>query len=261
MTSLLSIKDLTVSFGRGMKSSRVLHSVSLDVAPGTTLGLVGESGSGKSTIAKTIVGINKAESGAVIFDGVNLVSLPRSKRAGLLRRIQLIPQDPYSSLDPLRTIGQTLAEAIDPRRANVNKYRAQITEALEAVALTADSIDKYPHEFSGGQRQRIAISRALAVKPELIIADEITSALDVSTQAEILELLAKLKTELNLTIIFISHNLAVVHNICDELVVLLHGEVMEQGAVDAVFTKPQSEYTQKLIDSVPGGASFSLESN
>jgi ABC-type glutathione transport system ATPase component len=257
--ALLELCDVTLSFGRGLTSTRVLDGVSIVVERGHTVGLVGESGSGKSTIAKAIVGIHRVESGIILFDGRELTASSRRQRREVLRRIQLIPQDPYSSLDPLRTIGQTLAEARDPKRASVKTQRAAIVEALAAVALGEDTLDRYPHEFSGGQRQRIAIARALMVQPDVIIADEITSALDVSTQAEILKLLARLKAELNLTVVFISHNLAVVREICDEVVVLLHGQVMEHGPVADVFASPQSEYTRTLIDSVPGGASFSLK--
>jgi len=255
----LSISNLSLSFGRGLQSTKILRNVSFNVPTGKIVGLVGESGSGKSTIAKTIVGINKPDSGSIDFDGFDLVQLSRSKRRTMLRRIQLIPQDPYSSLDPLRTIGQTLAEAIDPHNAQVNKHREEIVNALASVSLGEDTIEKYPHQFSGGQRQRIAIARALVVKPEVIIADEITSALDVSTQAELLLLLKKLKDELDITMLFISHNLAVVNEICDEVVVLLHGEVMESGSVRNVFSTPQSDYTRKLIDSAPSGRSFSLD--
>ncbi|MGB4778864.1 ABC transporter ATP-binding protein [Microbacterium sp.] len=256
---LLQISDLYVTLGHGLRAARVLNNVSISVPQGSTVGLVGESGSGKSTIAKTIVGIHNADSGSITFDGVELVGADRRTRHDIRRRVQLIPQDPYSSLDPRRTIGQTLAEAIDPRRGRVRPHRDRIVQALGAVALDASATDRYPHEFSGGQRQRIAIARALVTEPELIIADEITSALDVSTQAEILALLARLRKELGLTILFISHNLAVVHDICDEVVVLLHGDVVEAAPVTQLFTSPTTEYTHRLIASVPGGPDFSLE--
>jgi peptide/nickel transport system ATP-binding protein len=244
-----------------MESTQVLSDVNLSVSRGSTLGIVGESGSGKSTIAKTLVGIHRPDSGAIEFDGLDLLGLNRRVRTSVRRRMQLIPQDPYSSLDPHRTIGSTLAEALDPVWARVASHRDEIVEALAAVSLEADVMARYPFEFSGGQRQRIAIARALAAKPELIIADEITSALDVSTQAEILALLEHLKRKLNLTVLFISHNLAVVHQICDDVLVLLHGLVVESGATEKVFMNPQDDYTRRLIDSVPGSSGFSILSD
>lgn len=258
--ALLQVSGLRVTLGHGMRATEILHGVDLKVAKGSTVGLVGESGSGKSTIAKAIVGVHSPTAGRVEFDGWDLERMPKRARRRLERRMQLIPQNPHSSLDPRRTIGQTLAEAIEPRSGSVRAHRPRITETLELVAMDASAIDRYPHEFSGGQRQRIAIARALCTGADLLIADEITSALDASTQAEILALLARLREELNLTMLFISHNLAVVHQICDEVVVLLHGDVVESGPVDTVFANPHSAYTRKLVESVPGGAAFDLDS-
>lgn len=257
---LLSLRDVDVVLGHGIRTARVLHGVSFDVERGSSVALVGESGSGKSTIARAIMGIHRARSGSIRFDGVDLVGASRRQRHSVRRRIQLIPQDPFSSLDPRRTVGQTLAEAIDPLGASVRGHRDRIAHALEAVSLPAAAASRYPHEFSGGQRQRIAIARALVTDPELIIADEITSALDVSTQAEILTLLKNLRAEYSLTMVFISHNLAVVHDLCDRIVVLLHGDVVELGDTDTVFRMPSSEYTRELIESVPGGPAFRLDS-
>jgi peptide/nickel transport system ATP-binding protein len=170
----------------------------------------------------------------------------------------MIPQDPYSSLSPRRTVGQTLAEAIAPARQNVRKHQDRIVAALEEVSLPADLIHRYPHEFSGGQRQRVAIARALIVEPEVIIADEITSALDVSAQADVLELIDRLRAKLNLTMLFISHNLAVVKQVSDDVVVLYRGEVMEAEPAGALFSNPQHDYTKLLLSSVPGSVGFSL---
>lgn len=258
--ALLQVSGLQVTLGHGLRATEILHGVDLKVAKGSTVGLVGESGSGKSTIAKAIVGIHAPTAGRVEFDGWDLGRIPKRARRRLERRIQLIPQNPHSSLDPRRTIGQTLAEAIEPRSGSVRAHRSLIAETLELVAMDASAIGRYPHEFSGGQRQRIAIARALCTGADLLIADEITSALDASTQAEILALLARLREELNLTMLFISHNLAVVHQICDEVVVLLHGDVVEAGPVGTVFANPSSPYTRKLIESVPGGPTFTLDS-
>lgn len=257
---LLEVTNLEVTLGHGLRATKILGDVNLTLHRGSTVALVGESGSGKSTIAKTIIGIHRADTGSIRFGDTELVGADRRTRNSVRRRIQLIPQNPYSSLDPRRTIGQTLAEAIDPVFARVGSNRERIRAALAAVALDDTAMTRYPHEFSGGQRQRIAIARALATNPDVVIADEITSALDVSTQAEILELLARLRADLQLTVLFISHNLAVVNQICDEVVVLLNGEVVESGSVERVFADPADDYTRTLIESVPGGAAFDLMS-
>ena len=255
---ILEVRGLDVTLGHRSKAAKILNGIDLTLHRGSTVALVGESGSGKSTIAKTIIGIHQADRGSIRFAGTELVGASRRTRRSMRRRIQLVPQNPYSSLDPRRTIGQTLAEAIDPVLARVGPNRGRISSALAMVALDDSAITRYPHEFSGGQRQRIAIARALATDPEVVIADEITSALDVSTQAEILDLLDRLRQELQLTVLFISHNLAVVSQICDDIVVLLGGDVVESGSVKQVFADPQSEYTRALIDSVPGGPAFGL---
>jgi ABC-type dipeptide/oligopeptide/nickel transport system ATPase subunit len=254
--SLLTVSHLDVSLGSGLRRVEILHDVSLEIPAGHTLGLVGESGSGKSTLAKTIVGIHRASSGSISLGDVDL-SVGRA-HVHHRRDIQLIPQDPYSSLNPRRTIGQTIAEAIDPKRPRVTQNRNRIEELLGLVALEGDAAIRYPSEFSGGQRQRIAIARALAVQPRVIVADEITSALDLSTQAEILALLDDLKRNLGLTTLFVSHNLAVVNHLCENVMVLLHGRVVESGPAAQVLHEPSSSYTQRLIDSVPGGRNFSL---
>jgi ABC-type glutathione transport system ATPase component len=255
---LLAVQGLRVALGSGRRRVDVLHGIDLIVPRGATLGIVGESGSGKSTLAKTIVGIHRPQRGEIRFDGVDLVSADRRTRTGARRRIQYVPQDPYSSLDPRRTIAQTLAEALDPRRADRRRHAPRIAELLALVALDPDAAAKYPSEFSGGQRQRIAIARALAVEPDLVIADEITSALDVSTQADVLSLLAELKARLGLTLVFVSHNLAVVREISDDVAVLLHGEIVERGTASEVFGHPVADYTRELIAAVPGGPGFDL---
>ena len=250
--STVAVEGLTVRFGRGARAMTALDDVSVSVPAGRTVGLVGESGSGKSTLAKAILGIVPVTSGRVLLDGTDVGGFGRRERRAFLRRVQLIPQDPYSSLNPRRTIGQTLAEALDPKRASVRRHRDAIAAALEEVALPDDAADRYPYEFSGGQRQRVAIARALITRPEVVVADEITSALDVSVQAEVLALLDRLRHELSLTMLFISHNLAVVEQVSDEVVVLRHGKVEEAGPVGDVFARPTAEYTRALLAAVPG---------
>ncbi|MER7762417.1 ABC transporter ATP-binding protein [Streptomyces sp. NPDC097619] len=254
---LLEIDGLNVHLGTPRK--RILKDVGLALRAGETLGLVGESGSGKSTLAKTLVGVHRPSSGSVRFGGRDCLLATGKERARLRREIQYVPQDPYSSLDPRRTIGETIAEALDPRHPRVPTYRQRIVELLGLVRIDGSALDRYPRQFSGGQRQRIAIARALAVEPSLIIADEITSALDLSTQAEVLSLLADLKRSMGLTLVFVSHDLAVVRSISDSLLVLLHGEVVEYGDAHEVFEAPASDYTRTLIASAPGAPGFSLD--
>ncbi|TNM36518.1 ABC transporter ATP-binding protein [Nocardioides albidus] len=258
-SGLLEVEDLCVSFGHGSGAAHVLDHVSLSVPRGRTVGLVGESGSGKSTLAKAVVGIVTPRSGSIRLAGADVTSMSRKEIFDFRRTVQLVPQDPYSSLNPRRTIGQSLAEAIDPRRAQVSSHRERIAQWLELVRLSPDHMHRYPHEFSGGQRQRIAIARALVVEPSVVIADEITSALDVSVQAEILELVARIRDELDLTMVFISHNLAVVRQVCDDVTVLFHGKVVESGPSAQVFESPRDDYTRRLLASVPGSATFSLD--
>lgn len=254
MSAMVEIHGLDVSFG----ATRVLHGIDLVLERGRTVGVVGESGSGKSTLAKVLVGSVKAESGSASIDGLDVVGASRSALHASRRRTQMIPQDPYSSLSPRRTIAQTLAEAIDPVRPRVARHEELIVSWLERVGLTADMRHRYPHEFSGGQRQRVAVARGLIIDPAFVIADEITSALDVSVQGQILDLLAGIKESLGLTMMFISHNLAVVQRVSDEIVVLYRGEVVEAGTVEAVYSDPQHWYTRRLLDADPGSPGFSL---
>ncbi len=248
---LVRLEDLVVVLGRGSAARRVLDGVSLEIGRGTTTGLVGESGSGKTTLAMALVGLHRPASGRIVLGDGQPSSPPI--------RVQLVPQNPYSSLDPRRSVAQTIAEAIDPRRARVGPARGRISELLTQVCLDPATADRYPHQLSGGQRQRVAIARALAADPQLLIADEITSALDLTTQAEILTLLADLRRRLSLTMLFISHDLAVVRHVSDYVAVLLHGHLVEHGPTRQVFDAPAHPYTRKLLDSVPGGPGFVLD--
>lgn len=259
IVNAIEVRDLEVRYGSGRDAPRILHGISMDVPVGRTIGVVGESGSGKSTFAKTLVGALRPSAGTVTIGGLNVTSVRGAERSKLRRAVQMIPQDPYSSLDPRRTIGEALAEALDPRRASVKKHQDEVVHWLETVKMPADAIRKYPHEFSGGQRQRVAIARGLILEPTVVIADEITSALDVSVQAEILALIARLRAELGLTMVFISHNLAVVRQVSDEVAVLYRGNVVEHSPTAELFGNPQHEYTRKLLSSIPGVPGFSIE--
>lgn len=250
---------VSVIFGHGRSAMTALNQVGFEVGEGRTVGLVGESGSGKSTLAKAIVGIVALAGGSISIDGADIATLSRQQLGALRRKVQLIPQDPYSSLDPRRTIAEAVAEAIDPRRQDVRRHRDRIAAALEEVRLPADAMDRYPHEFSGGQRQRVAIARALIVEPAIIVADEITSALDVSVQAEVLELLGVLREQRELTMLFISHNLAVVSQVSDDIVVLYRGVCVERAPVERLFARPEHPYTRTLLESSPDSPGFRLD--
>lgn len=257
-TAAVEVRDLEVSYGWGRGATRILHGITMDVTQGCTVGVVGESGSGKSTLAKTLAGTVRPTSGSVRIAGLDVFDTRGAGRTEMRRRVQMIPQDPYSSLNPRRTIGEALAEAVDPRHAHVRKHQDEIVHWLETVRMPADTIHQYPHECSGGQRQRIAIARGLILRPEVVIADEITSALDVSVQAEILNLIARLRRELGLTMVFISHNLAVVRHVSDEVVVLYRGDIVEHGTAEDLYERPQHAYTRALLNAVPGAAGFDI---
>lgn len=249
-TDALRITGLDVGFGHGRSRVPVLREVSLSVPTGRTVGLVGESGSGKSTLAKAVVGVVAPDRGEILIDG-GPVQAGRRAVARLRRTVQLIPQDPYASLDPRMTVGDAIAEAIDPARGSLRRRRDEVVSLLNSVSLDGDVAGFHPHRFSGGQRQRIAIARALAVDPTLIIADEITSALDCSVQAEILDVLADLKRTRGVSMLFISHDLAVVRHVADRVAVMRHGEIVEDRTGAELFDAPAHEYTRELLASVP----------
>ena len=250
---LLEVQNLTVDYGRRSKTAfRALDDVSLDLRPGETLGLVGESGSGKSTIARAILGLAPITTGRITFDGKDITAASFRERRILARDLQIVFQDPTSSLNPSRTIGSTLAE---PLLAQRDHDRTQADERvrvmLERVGLAPDAAQRYPAQFSGGQRQRIGIARALMLSPKLVICDEVVSALDLSVQAQILNLLQDLQDEQELSYLFISHDLQVVRHLCDRTVVLYRGRVVESGSTAIVSARRAHPYTDALYLAAP----------
>lgn len=256
---LLRVKDVNKYFkskgGMFAKAATVaaLSEVELNIYPGETLGLVGESGSGKTTLGRILCGLEKASTGSVFYKGKDISKAGSSEWRNLHRDIQIIFQDPFSSLNPRIKIGDAIVEAMALRKDIKSKDRkAEAQNLLVKVGLTAEQYNRYPHEFSGGQRQRIGIARALAVQPKFIVCDESVSALDVSVQAQVLNLLNDLKDEYGFTYIFISHDLSVVKYFSDRIVVLKGGQLVEEGPADALYENPQTDYTKKLIDSTFG---------
>ena len=232
---------------------QALDGVSFTLRAGRSLGVVGESGSGKSTLARLVMALESPTSGRVRLDGEDLHALDAAALRRARASLQMVFQDPYGSLDPRRTVLQTVAEPLAVLHgAGKAEQRERAIEALDAVGLRAADLVKVPHEFSGGQRQRIAIARALITRPKLIVADEPVSALDVSVQAQVLNLMQDLQDRFGVTYLFISHDLAVVDLVCDEVVVLQHGRIVEQGRPDELFRRPQHPYTQRLLAAVPG---------
>lgn len=248
---LLSMADVNVSYTRNGRTAHVLHDVTLAIPKGGTLGLVGESGAGKSTIANTVLGVAPVQSGTVTFDGRSLVRLRASEQRALTAEIQMVFQDPLGSLNPMRTIGQSLA---DPLVAHGERNKAaiarRIAERLDAVGMPAAAAQRFPTQFSGGQLQRIAIARALMLDPRLIILDEPVSALDLSVQAQVLNLLADLQALHGLSYLFISHDIAVVRHLAQEVAVIEAGHIVERGPAATVLSRPAHPYTQRLIDAV-----------
>ena len=257
-TPILSVTGLNKSFpaGRrgffGRRMMQVLRDVSLEIAPGEVLGLVGESGSGKSTIGRAVLHLLQPDSGKIRFDGRDLADLGRDELRRLRKDMQIIFQDPYASLDPRRTIRGTLNEPLDTHGLHTGAAREdRLIELMEMVGLSPTFLDRRPHEFSGGQRQRIGIARALAVEPKFIVTDEAVSALDVSIQAQVLNLLADLRAKTGISLLFISHDLSVVRFISDRVMVLYLGRVMEVGPADAVHFDPRHPYTAALVSAEP----------
>ena len=248
---LLTIEGVVVEYGPRRKANRVLHEVSLDIAPGECLGLVGESGSGKSTLGKAILGLVPVASGRIAFDGRDITHLKGRARRDLASDIQVVFQDPYGSLNPKMTIGEILAEPLATAGTSGAEARRVVAEMLDRVKLPADVVDRYPNEFSGGQRQRIAIARALVRRPRLIICDEPVSALDLTTQATVLDLLIELQRDTGVSYLFVSHDLGVVRRICHRVAVMYRGELVEVGDGEQVTRDPQHPYSRRLLMASP----------
>jgi peptide/nickel transport system ATP-binding protein len=253
----LNVERLNKIYGRRrlIGSERIVHAakdVDLSIQQGETLGIVGESGSGKSTVARCIARLIEPTSGAIELEGLEISRLPQSQLRQHRNRVQIVFQDPYRSLNPRRKIGLSLIEA--PMNFGVPKAQAlrEAADLMRLVGLAPDALERYPHQFSGGQRQRICIARALAVKPEILIADEAVSALDVSVQAQVLELLDDIRVKYNLAMLFITHDLRVAAQICDRLLVMQNGVVVEAGPTHSVYTQPKHEYTLQLLAAAPG---------
>ncbi len=232
---------------------RALHGINLELQHGTSFGIVGESGCGKSTLARIVMALDEPTSGTVFFNGMDLFNIPAAKLKHLRRNFQMVFQDPYGSLNPRKTILGIVAEPLDTLEEKLSfaQKKERVGKILTEVGLNATDTDKFPHEFSGGQRQRIAIARALITHPSLIVADESVSALDVSVQAQVLNLMMDLQEKYNLTYMFISHDLSVVEYVTDQVAVIYMGQIVEQGTTKALFHNPLHPYTQTLLRAVP----------
>lgn len=258
--ALLEVRDLRVWFPvfggllrRKVDDVKAVDGVSFKVESGKTVGLVGESGSGKTTVGRALLKLLKATTGEVVFDGRNILPMGEREFRPMRREMQMIFQDPYGSLNPRMTCGEIIGEALEIhfRELSSADRRDSVAALLKQVGLESDMAARYPHEFSGGQRQRIGIARALAVKPRFIVCDEPVSALDVSVQGQIVNLLEDLQEELGLSYLFIAHDLAVVEHISDYVLVMHHGKIVEAAQAETIYENPQHEYTKTLLAAVP----------
>ncbi len=260
---LVQVRDLVKHFPitrgvvwqRKLGAVRAVDGVSFDVFDGETLGLVGETGCGKSTIAKLIMRLIDPTAGTVRFDGHDITTLTGARLKATRREMQMIFQDPYSSLNPRKTVGSIVAEplAIHGLEGDGSQRKRTVQELMDTVGLNPEHYNRYPHEFSGGQRQRIGVARALALKPRVVIADEPVSALDVSIQAQVLNLLGEMRRRFGLTLVFISHDLSVVRHMCDRVAVMREGKIVELAANEQLYGHPEHPYTRELLAAVPGG--------
>ncbi|GAA4733946.1 ABC transporter ATP-binding protein [Flavisolibacter ginsenosidimutans] len=257
---IVQVQNLTVKFpaktslfGKPLRFFTAVNNVSFDVFKNETLGLVGESGCGKTTLGRSLLRLVEPSSGKIIYNGTDITQLSKEQTKALRKNVQLVFQDPYSSLNPRLTIESALAEpmAVAGIETSAKARRKRATELLEKVSLPASALNRYPHEFSGGQRQRIVIARALGLNPDFLVCDESVSALDVSVQAQVLNLLNDLKKELGLTLLFISHDLSVVRYMCDRVLVMQAGNIVESGLAEEVYNHPKNSYTQALLNAVP----------
>ena len=249
---LLEVKELCEYFKLGKKTLKAVDGVSFSLKRGEAFGLVGESGSGKTTTGRTIIGLYEPTSGEVLFEGKKISGLALKERRVLAGKMQMIFQDPVSSLNPRMTVGEIVAEGLKiAGEKDGRKIRKEVEETLWKVGILPEYAGRYPHEFSGGQRQRIGIARALVMKPKLIIADEPVSALDVSVQAQVINLLAELKETLGLTVLFIAHDLSIVKYFCDTIAVMYRGRIVEKAPSNELFKNPLHPYTQSLLSAIP----------
>jgi peptide/nickel transport system ATP-binding protein len=244
---LLDVRGLVVEYPRrGQKPVRVLKGVDLDIRPGECVGLVGESGSGKTTLGRAILGLAPVTAGTITFDGTDIAQASRAERRRLGSEVQVVFQDPYTSLNPSMTIGDILAEPLQARDVPKAQARARIAELLDQVRLPSDALGRRPREFSGGQRQRVAIARALALSPRLVICDEPVSALDLSTQARVLDLFNEIQEQTGVSYLFITHDLTVVRHVSHRVAVMYRGDIVEWGDTATVTSHPEHAYTQRL---------------